>query len=90
MKSSFVILYDADGFHGVSFLLNWVRFNLKYIDDYAAQEWENYSKLHIFATNHKADTYSEHLTHSDGCISTLSWPSLKYTTSHETQEQAIF
>ena len=43
---------------------------MKCIDNYAAQEWANDSKLHIFAMKHKTATYSKHLTHSNDCVST--------------------
>ena len=36
---------------------------LKYIDDYAASEWANDSKLHIYSSKHNADTYSKHSFH---------------------------
>ena len=32
----------------------------KCINDYAAQEWANDSKLHIFVTKHNSDIYNEH------------------------------
>ena len=74
--------FSIGGFHWAFFVLNWVGVNLKCIGDYAAQKWKNDSKLHIVSTKHKADTHNEHLTHSDDCVSSLSWPPLKYMTSH--------
>jgi hypothetical protein len=43
--------------------------NLECIDAYAVLEWANDTKLHVFATKHKANTYSEQLIHSDDCVS---------------------
>ncbi len=43
--------------------------NLKCIDVYAVLERANDRKLHVFATKHKANTYSEHLIHSHNDIS---------------------
>jgi hypothetical protein len=43
--------------------------NLKCIDAYAVLEWANDTKLHVFATKHKANTYSEQLIHSDDSVS---------------------
>ena len=34
--------------------------NVKCINDYAAQEWANDSKLHIFVTKQNSDIYNEH------------------------------
>ena len=34
--------------------------NVKCINDYAAQEGANDSKLHIFVTKHNSDIYNEH------------------------------
>jgi hypothetical protein len=43
--------------------------NLKCIDAYAVLEWANDTKFHVFATKHKANTYSEQLINSDDCVS---------------------
>ena len=43
----------------------WVGVNLGCIDAYGVLEWANeYMKLHVFATKHKANTYHEH----DDCV----------------------
>jgi hypothetical protein len=47
----------------------WRGVNLKCIDAYAVLEWANDTKLHVFATKHKANTYSKQLIHSDDCVS---------------------
>ncbi len=39
--------------------------NLNCIDVYAVMERANDRKLHLFATKHEANTYSEHLIHYD-------------------------
>jgi hypothetical protein len=38
--------------------------NLKCIDAYAVLEWANDTKLHVFSTKHKANTYSEQWANS--------------------------
>ena len=53
---------------------------------YLAREWANYSKFHIFAFQHKANTYSERLFHSIDYVSLWCWSPLEYMTSHKTQE----
>ena len=42
------------------FVLISVGVNVKCINDYAAQEWANDSKLHISVTKHNSDIYNEH------------------------------
>jgi hypothetical protein len=51
------------------FSVIWQGVNLKCIDAYAVLEWANDTKSHVFATKHKANTYSEQLIHSDDCVS---------------------
>ena len=53
----------------MAFCTFWWGVNLKCIDAYAVLEWANDMKLHVFATKHKANTYSENLIHSDDCVS---------------------
>ncbi len=43
--------------------------NRNCIDVYAVLERANDRKLHVFATKHEANTYSEHLIHSHEDIS---------------------
>jgi hypothetical protein len=47
----------------------WRGVNLVCIDAYAVLKWANDTKLHVFSTKHKANTYSEQLIHSDDCVS---------------------
>lgn len=49
-----------------------------------------YTKLHIFGTKHKANTWSEQLTYSHHCISILSWSPQESMTSHETKKVLAF
>jgi hypothetical protein len=44
------------GFHYGIMQWIWRGVNLKCIDAYAVLEWENYTKFHLFATKHKANT----------------------------------
>ncbi len=44
--------------------------NVNCIDVYAVLERANDTKLHVFATKHQANTYSEHLSHSRDDVST--------------------
>jgi hypothetical protein len=53
----------------MAFWTFWRGVNLKCFDAYAVLEWANYMKLHVFATKHKANTYSEKLIPSDDCVS---------------------
>jgi hypothetical protein len=57
------------GFHCGILQSIWRGVNLECIDAYAVLEWANDTKLHVFATKHKANTYSEQLIHSDDCVS---------------------
>jgi hypothetical protein len=57
------------GFHYGILQWIWRGVNLKCIDAYAVLEWANDTKLHVFATKHKANTYSEQLIHLDDCVS---------------------
>jgi hypothetical protein len=59
------------GFHYGILQWIWRGVNPKCIDAYAVLEWANDTKLHVFATKHKANTCSEQLTHSDDCVSIL-------------------
>ena len=43
----------------------WFEFNLNGIHAYVVLEWANDMKLHVFANKLKANTYYEHLIHSD-------------------------
>ena len=47
----------------------WVGVNLNCIDVYAVLERANDKKLHVIATKHEANTYSEHLIHSRDDVS---------------------
>jgi hypothetical protein len=51
---------ESDGGGGV---------NLKCVDAFAVLGGANDRKLHVLATKHKANTYSEQLIHSDDCVS---------------------
>ncbi len=62
--------------------------NLNCIDVYAALERANDRKLHVFATKHEANSYSEHLIHSHDDV--LSWPPLKFMTSHLWRQELRF
>jgi hypothetical protein len=57
------------GFHCGILQSIWRGVNLECIHAYAVLEWANDTKLHVFATKHKANTYSEQLVHSDDCVS---------------------
>jgi hypothetical protein len=57
------------GFHYSILQWIWRGVNLKCVDAYAVLEWANYTKLHVFATKDKANTYSEKSIHSDDCVS---------------------
>ncbi len=48
------------------YAVNLMGVNQKCIDAYAVLESSNNTKLHIFATKHKA--YSEQLVHSGDCV----------------------
>jgi hypothetical protein len=52
------------GFHYSIMQWIWQGLNQKCIDASAVLEWANDTKLHIFATKHKANTSSEQLIHS--------------------------
>jgi prolipoprotein diacylglyceryltransferase len=52
----------------MAFCTFWRGVNLKCIGAYAVLEWASDMKLHVFATKHKANTYSEKLIHSDDCL----------------------
>jgi hypothetical protein len=73
----------------MAFCTFWRGVNLKCIDAYAVLEWANDMKLHVFATKHKANTYSEKLIHSDDCVSIYIWPPVKFMTSYETQQYTV-
>jgi hypothetical protein len=62
-------LFCILGFHCGILQSIWLGVNLECIDAYAVLEWANDTKLHVFATKHKANTYSEQLIHSDDCVS---------------------
>jgi hypothetical protein len=50
-------------------LNNFDRIGTPYFVCHPVLEWANDMKLHVFATKHKANTYSEKLIHSDDCVS---------------------
>ena len=52
--------------------------SLKTFDLNAAQEWVIDTKLHLFGTKPKANSYSEELTHSDYQVPISSWLSLEF------------
>ena len=51
--------------------------NFNCIDVYAVLERANDRKLHVFATKHEANTYSEHLIHSHDDVSIVGLTPIK-------------
>jgi hypothetical protein len=69
LARNFVKVPNILGFHCGILQSIWRGVNLECIDEYAVVESANDTKLHVFATKHKANTYSEQLIHSDDCVS---------------------